>query len=171
MCALGGGITSSGSAAWMRTNSSLVSGFPGAMATFPDFAGRRASSRTSRRRLALRCWASGPWQAKQCSERMGRMSWLNDSGRAGEGTEGVASAQSHCSKLVGRRKRTTTAADRSFGGFRVRIVLIGCTGRDGAQGPGMATVSGRRGNLSQIGELSQLGVSQGKSGRVARSWR
>src|SRR3954465_11189050 len=51
---------------------SLFSGSPGTMAFF-----LRADSRSSRRNLPLRAFLSGPWQVKQASDRIGRMSGLN----------------------------------------------------------------------------------------------
>ncbi len=50
-----GGIRRFGSSAWMRVNTSLLSGLPGTMA--PDLI---ASSRTSSRSFALRAFSSGP---------------------------------------------------------------------------------------------------------------
>jgi hypothetical protein len=41
---------------------------------FSDFAGAKADSFSSSRSFALRLFASGPWQAKQCSEKIGRIS-------------------------------------------------------------------------------------------------
>ena len=66
-----GGITSSGSLLSIRAISSLSSGLP--TTTEPCFA---AAPGTSSRRSALRWLRSGPWQAKQFSERIGRMSRL-----------------------------------------------------------------------------------------------
>ena len=59
-------MISSGSVAWTRARSSLFLGSRTA----------RASSSRSRRSSASRVLASGPWQVKQLSERIGRMSSL-----------------------------------------------------------------------------------------------
>ena len=67
----GGGITLDGSSQKMRLTSLLLSGSPGTMAPFLT-----AAVRWSRRNRALRDPASGPWQAKQFSARIGRMSRL-----------------------------------------------------------------------------------------------
>src|SRR5436190_2548774 len=60
----------------MRDQSSLSFRFPGIMAgsRFGVFSNR--PSLISRRRPAFRLLASGPWQAKQLSDRIGRMSRL-----------------------------------------------------------------------------------------------
>jgi hypothetical protein len=55
---LAGGIRSVGSADVIRFSSSLASALPGTNAS-----AFTASSRTSRRRSALRAFSSGPWQA------------------------------------------------------------------------------------------------------------
>ena len=67
-------MTSSGSSAMIRAISSLASGSPGAIAPASTAASRRSS-----RRSALRAALSGPWQAKQFSARIGRMSRLYSS--------------------------------------------------------------------------------------------
>ena len=64
----------SASSARMRSTSSLSSGLPGTMAPAST-----AASRWSSRRSALRAALSGPWQAKQFSARIGRMSRLYSS--------------------------------------------------------------------------------------------
>ena len=66
-----GGIRSSLSSEKIRWISSLSSGLPGTMAPILT-----ATSRRSNRRSALRAALSGPWQAKQFSARIGRMSRL-----------------------------------------------------------------------------------------------
>jgi hypothetical protein len=76
-------VLSSGSS---RATSSLASGSLGTMAPIST-----ATSRRSSRRSALREALSGPWQAKQFSDRIGRMSRLNSIAAEGEG-EGEASA-------------------------------------------------------------------------------
>ena len=73
----GGGMTSSGSSEKMRSSMTLESGSPGAIA--PD---STASSRRSRRRSPFRLALSAPWQEKQFSTRIGRMSLLKSSPEA-----------------------------------------------------------------------------------------
>ena len=74
---LGGGITSSGSTEEMRLANSLAARSPGTIARCPDFNAAYAPSAVSSRRPALRLLASGPWQPKQRSERIGRTSLPN----------------------------------------------------------------------------------------------
>ena len=69
----GGGMRSSSSSVVMRATSSLSLGLPGTTAETPSRSAK-APSRVSRRRSALRCLASGPWQAKQLSLSSGWMS-------------------------------------------------------------------------------------------------
>jgi len=78
----GGGITAWGSSDTIRAMSSLSSIFSGTIAREPLSTSAVARSNVSSRRPACRLALSGPWQAKQLSERIGRMSWLKDS-RAG----------------------------------------------------------------------------------------
>src|SRR5262245_17192433 len=68
---LGGGISLSSSVEKIRFTNSLSLGFPGTMAVAPDFAGRVATSRTSRRNFDLRAPSSGPWHLKQLRDRIG----------------------------------------------------------------------------------------------------
>ena len=81
--ASGGGITESGSVEMIRATSSLASTFSGTMARAPLSSSLVACSATSSRRPACRLPLSGPWQAKQLSERIGRMSRLNEIRPAG----------------------------------------------------------------------------------------
>ncbi len=69
LCDFGGGITSSASLETMRSSRLLSAGRPGTITS-------SAPSRVSRRRSALRCASSGPWQLRQFSESKGRISWL-----------------------------------------------------------------------------------------------
>src|SRR5450631_1435637 len=62
----------------MRRNIGLAAGSPGTMA-------RLAAVSTSNRRVVLRLPGSGPWQVKQLSDRMGRMSRLNSTSAASDG--------------------------------------------------------------------------------------
>ena len=74
LLASGGGIWRSLSSLRMRRISSLSFGLPGTNAFAVV-----AAWRSSNRRSAFRVFLSGPWQAKQCSERIGRISRLNRS--------------------------------------------------------------------------------------------
>ena len=64
------------SVAKMRWMISLFSGSPGTIGITPGRGGFSASSRMSRRRPAMRELLSGPWQRKQVSDMIGRMSRL-----------------------------------------------------------------------------------------------
>src|SRR5437660_4012206 len=75
-----GGMRSSSSAAVIRRTSSLLSGEPGTMAALLLLPGATADSRLSSRIFVVRCAASGPWQAKQFFDKMGRMSRLKSMG-------------------------------------------------------------------------------------------
>ena len=77
--ACGGGMTASGSSETIRATSSLSSIFSGTIARAPLSSSSIATSGISSRSPACRLPLSGPWQAKQLSERIGRMSRLNDS--------------------------------------------------------------------------------------------
>ena len=68
------GIRSSGSSFSIRSMRSLSSGLPGTIATPPPLSLLKAPSFVSSRSPALRFRSSGPWQAKQLSERIGRTS-------------------------------------------------------------------------------------------------
>ena len=72
-----GGMWSSGSVVSSRFMTELRSGWPGTIAGSPDLPPLRAASSVSRRSLPLFLLSSGPWQAKQVSEKIGRMSRLN----------------------------------------------------------------------------------------------
>src|SRR5689334_9395604 len=60
----------------MRCTIADLSGSPGTMGVTPDLVGLTASSRRSRRRPAIRAALSGPWQRKQVSAMIGRISRL-----------------------------------------------------------------------------------------------
>ena len=68
-----GGIRSVSSSAVILATSSLSSRFPGTMACPSDFSFANAPSFVSSRSPALRFPASGPWQLKHLSERIGRI--------------------------------------------------------------------------------------------------
>src|SRR5687767_6924421 len=65
-----------GAGANTRCTIALFSGSPGTMGTAPLAVGFSASSRISSRMPAMRVFLSGPWQRKQVSAMMGRMSRL-----------------------------------------------------------------------------------------------
>ena len=69
-----GGIFNSGSSLSRRKTRSLSSGLPATIAAPPDLSLANAPSLVSSRRPALRARSSGPWHAKQLSERMERTS-------------------------------------------------------------------------------------------------
>ena len=95
-------MTSSRSLLLIRLHSSLASKLPGLTATFPSLSAVVAPSGVSRRRPALRFLASKPWQAKQLSDKIGRISRLNASGPA---AEAGPAAQSPTARYIGRRNR------------------------------------------------------------------
>ena len=94
----GGGITSSLSFVVMRRISSLFSSDPGTTATSPDSPLPNAASFTSSRSSALRLFASGPWQVKQFSERIGRMSRLKSSFVVASSARAVAAVSARSSR-------------------------------------------------------------------------
>ena len=71
-------MCSSGSSLVIRWISRLLAVLPGTM----TLAREKAPSRVSKCSLALRCFSSGPWHAKQFSARIGRMSTSKLIGRA-----------------------------------------------------------------------------------------
>ena len=75
-----GGICWSGSWLSIRAISSLSSGLPGTIARAPLSVSAKAPSWVSSRSPALRALSSGPWQAKQLSERIGRTSRAKPTG-------------------------------------------------------------------------------------------
>src|SRR5207249_7388285 len=72
---LGGGMTSVSSWLLTRRYSSLSALLPGTMTVTPSLP-RKAPSLVSRRSLALRAAASGPWHWKQWLDRIGSTSRL-----------------------------------------------------------------------------------------------
>ena len=86
-CSSGGGMTSSGSVALRRAMTALRLRSPGTMAVSPLFSRLVAPANSSRRKPALRpLLASGPWQPKQRSERIGRTSRLKSTRSAATAT-------------------------------------------------------------------------------------
>ena len=81
-------MTLSGSSEMIRATSSLASMSSGTIARVPLSNSSVALSATSRRSPACRLALSGPWQAKQLSERIGRMSLLKES----RGCDGATTA-------------------------------------------------------------------------------
>ena len=75
-----GGICRSGSWLSIRAISSLSPGLPGTIARPPLSSSANAPSWVSSRSPALRALSSGPWQAKQWSERIGRTSRAKPTG-------------------------------------------------------------------------------------------
>ena len=117
----GGGMTSSASLLATRSISSLSLLLPG---TITGSFFRSASSLRSSRSSALRALASGPWQVKQFSDRIGRMSLLKWTGsespaRAAEET-GPWAKNRHTTQQAIRR-----AAPSDFG------MMCGRTGNRG----------------------------------------
>src|SRR5439155_21907650 len=85
----GGGIRSSGSSDVILLMISLSSGWPATTGVpFSNFVNN--PSFVSSRRSALRLLLSGPWQAKQFSERRGAMSRLNLTGDSAAAAVGAA---------------------------------------------------------------------------------
>ena len=70
------------------TTSSLSSGLPGTMARPPSLSFANAPSLVSSRKPAFRALSSGPWQAKQWSDRIGRTSREIDRTRQGVAASG-----------------------------------------------------------------------------------
>ncbi len=104
----------------MRRMSSLCAGLPGMMtASFV----RSAPSRVSRRRLASRFFSSGPWQAKQLSEKSGSTSRLKSTALRCVAADAV----------VAEPSVTTSAASAS----KSRVAGVDFMG--GADGAGVAT--------------------------------
>src|SRR5262245_43866705 len=96
LCDFLGGISSEGESAKMRSTRGLSSTLPGTKAP-----ALTACSRISSRRSALRAAVSAPWQAKQFSTRMGRISRLYCSFSAEKaGTTEAQSQREDQSQLV-----------------------------------------------------------------------
>src|SRR5581483_4089245 len=68
-----GGMRFDLSVALMRWKRRLAAESPETMTGFPERSANMPSLK-SNRKLAIRCFSSGPWQAKQLSERIGRIS-------------------------------------------------------------------------------------------------
>ena len=83
VCVAGGGMITFGLVDWIRRMTSEASASPGTIGSLPlASAGATAPSRMSKRNppAPSATLASGPWQAKHLSERIGRMSRLNEIG-------------------------------------------------------------------------------------------
>ena len=117
-----GGIRiSSSSANRIRRINSLDSGWPGTMARSPLSSAAMAVSNWSRRKPPSTCLASGPWQARHLSDKIGRTSRLKST---------LSSAE------VGRPAKTNELAVRyvSCKATRKRIVeILGAGGSDQRQ--------------------------------------
>src|ERR1700722_4943078 len=92
----------------------LFSGSPGTIGTVPDLVGFSASSRISSRMPAIRAALSGPWQRKQVSDMMGRMSRLNFTGPP------VAAAQSVEHAAIQRSAAVRLGSIRVEPSYRLR---------------------------------------------------
>ena len=97
-CDFGWGMTSSGSSLMIRCQTSLLARSPGTIGV-PPLCSRVASSGRSSRSLALRDFSSKPWQEKQFSERMGRISRL-------KANCGSAACSANGNRQRGRSRRT-----------------------------------------------------------------
>ena len=108
----GGGITVSASVARIRFSSSLAFGSPGTIARRPLSSDMLAPSAVSRRNPAS-CFP-GPWQLRQFSARIGRMSW---SKRRAAGSAAVAAVisppASQANVMATHRQRTPAIGESS----------------------------------------------------------
>ena len=111
-----GGIRSDSSSLVMRAINSLASGSPGDTGVIPDSASPIALSRWSSRKPALRDAASGPWQAKHLSDRIGRTSRLKLTGTSPAAALAVAKTSKHPSG-------DKSAAQHNLGDFRAPRAL------------------------------------------------
>ena len=76
------------------------------MGIAPDLVGFNASSRMSSRMPAMRALLSGPWQRKQVSDMIGRISRLNFTGAA-EATRTLKGTSSRLRRMIGTTWRET----------------------------------------------------------------
>ena len=81
-----------------------------------------AESRTSSRRSALRWFLSGPWQAKQFSDRIGRMSRLNSTLPRRPASAAVRSG-AESSPIAARPVQTALASPHRIG-FLFAVILV-----------------------------------------------
>jgi hypothetical protein len=110
-------MTTSGSVERSRSRSTLASGFPGTIAGLPS-RGAVAPLSVSRRRSAWRLAASGPWQAKQVSARIGRMS------RSNRTPDGAGASAACAPGPATAPTETTSTIDASFRARRIVVCLI-----------------------------------------------
>src|SRR5260370_38185258 len=110
LCAYLGGMTC-GSVAKTRRTMALFSGSPGAIGVAPVLDVFNASSRRSRRKPAWRARASGPWQRKQVSDMIGRMSRLKRTGSAAKTKPGKTRP---AKTKAANKRRFTLIASLSF---------------------------------------------------------
>ena len=96
----GGGIWTSGSLEVMRRTSWLCPGLPGTTACPPDVKAAKAPSSVSRRRSPSRAASSGPWQAKQRSERMGLTWKLKSTVSGSPSTSGTSGCDWHAGSVT-----------------------------------------------------------------------
>ena len=112
-----GGMRLALSEADTRRNNSLLPGSPGTMALRPPLSAVAAPCSSSSRSDVIRLASSGPWQAKQFSDRIGRMSRLNCTVAPASGNRIVPPTSSTCSDETGTRKitRDYTALGKAAG--------------------------------------------------------
>src|SRR5262245_2530472 len=119
---VGGGIISDALCELMRENSSLSWGLPGTMATPPRFSLANAPSLVSSRSFALRDFSSGPWQAKQLSDKIGRM-WRLKSMAGVADRFAVTPGSPKAGVATTRARNTATRRIDSIGVLMSRITL------------------------------------------------
>ena len=170
-----GGMSISASSVSIRNASELSSTFPGTTAASPDSSLARTPSWTSSRSFAFRCLSSGPWQAKQLSERIGLTSRAKFTGRglagAGFGAASGAASPPHAARKrpprstlhTGRRSIANQRPCRSsWGGRPRRWARSGSTGtrRSGQGGRAVrGPVAGSSwGGLNRLARRSDLPI-------------
>src|SRR5262249_12801689 len=128
----GGGITVLSRVEKTRRTRALADGLPGTTAKRPDSTRFSASSRTSRRRPALRSRASGPWHLKQLLERTGRTSRLYSTRPPG----GAAAAQAGSQQARARAVTVRDGAVYDEGGRGGRLMRVSSRpgGKSGSAG-------------------------------------
>src|SRR5271154_1527568 len=128
------------------------------MGMAPSLRGLRASARRSGRRSAMREPLSGPWQRKQVSDMMGRMSRLNSTGAA-----------------AGWAERGSVARNRARGNWERLTLSILCplvgrrlflSGLREVIGSGALRFVGAAAFEFQFGTAGALGIPAGLRGGV-----
>ena len=113
----GGGMRSSGFGSLIFLTSRLFAALPGTITP----SSRNMASRVSKWNLVSRCFSSGPWQAKQLLERIGRMSRLKLSGGEDADACGARPVVRAESVSVNSRQAAATASDRIAGAVRIIV--------------------------------------------------